>query len=377
MTATSENERFLGEQGGRRSLNTPALVIDRKALGRNIDRMAKFAARHAIDLRPHAKTHKSYEIASLQVAAGAKGVCCAKLGEAEALVSAGPIPSILITSPIVSDATITRLAKLASETSELMLVVDHPDNAKKLAAAFDEDDPLHVLIDIDPGIHRTGVASPEAAVALAEEISRHASLRFRGLQFYCGLQQHIKSYEERRSAIRERTDYLRGIVTLLSDAGMSPEIISGGGTGTHEIDAELGLLNELQVGSYVFIDNEYGECELFAEAENFETALLVDTRIISCNTPGMATVDAGFKALSTDGGTPMVVDGVPEGTRYIFMGDEHGALINADHEFDHGATVSVQVPHCDPTVNLYDAYHVVEDDTLVDIWPVTARGRSR
>ncbi len=195
MTATSENERFLGQQGGRRSLNTPALVIDRKALGRNIDRMAAFAAGKAIGLRPHAKTHKSFEIASLQVAAGAKGVCCAKLGEAEALVSAGPIPSILITSPIVSDAAITRLVKLASETSELMLVVDHPDNVRKLAAVFDEDDPLHVLIDVDPGIHRTGVASPEAALALAEEISGHASLRFRGLQFYCGLHQHIKSYE--------------------------------------------------------------------------------------------------------------------------------------------------------------------------------------
>ena len=377
MSRISENDGFLGQQGGRRSLNTPALVIDRKALQRNIDRMADFAADKAIGLRPHAKTHKSFEIASLQVAAGAKGVCCAKLGEAEALVAAGPIPSILITSPVVSDAAIERLAKLASETSELMVVVDHPDNVEKLAAAFDANDPLHVLIDIDPGIHRTGVASPEAALELAKDIAGHASLRFRGLQFYCGLHQHIKSYEERRTAIIERTEYLRGIVIQLTDAGMAPELISGGGTGTHEIDAELGLFNELQVGSYVFMDNEYGECELFAEADNFEAALLVDTRIVSCNTPGMATVDAGFKALSTDGGTPVVVGGAPEETKYIFMGDEHGALINADHEFEHGSSVSVQVPHCDPTVNLHAAYHVVEDDTLVDIWPVTARGRSR
>ncbi|QLC26834.1 DSD1 family PLP-dependent enzyme [Parasphingopyxis algicola] len=377
MPASSENSHLIGQQGGRKSLNTPALVLEKAAMLRNIERMAAFASEKGVSLRPHAKTHKSVDIATLQLEAGAKGICCAKLGEAEALAAAGPIPNILITSPVVSAPAIARLAKIHGETEALMVVADHPGNVSNLARAFGEDAPLGILIDIDPGIHRTGVASPDAALALAREIARQPSLRYRGVQFYCGLHQHIKSYAERRAAIIERTGYLRGIVDQLADAGFVPEIISGGGTGTHEIDAELGLFTELQVGSYVFMDNEYGECELFGDAENFEAALFVDARIVSCNTPGMATVDAGFKALSTDGGTPVVTDGAPDGAGFIFMGDEHGGLLAADHEFEHGAAVTLQVPHCDPTVNLHDVYHVVDGDTVVDIWPVTARGRSR
>ena len=377
MTFENENSELIGQQGGRRALNTPALVLDKAAMERNIARMAAFAAEKGLALRPHAKTHKSIDIARIQLEAGARGICCAKLGEAEALAAAGSVPNILITSPVVAAPAIARLVKLHGKTDELMVVVDHPHNAVRLAEAFTAESPLHVLIDIDPGIHRTGVASPEAAVDLAREIASNPSLRLRGVQFYCGLQQHIASYAERRAAIVERSEYLRGILERLTDAGFAPEIVSGGGTGTHEIDAELGVLNELQVGSYVFMDNEYGECQLFDDAENFEPALLVDARIVSCNTPGMATVDAGFKALSTDGGTPVVMDGAPEGTGFIFMGDEHGGLLATDHAFEHGSMVTLQVPHCDPTVNLHDAYHVVDGDTVIDIWPVTARGRSR
>lgn len=377
MAFENENSGLIGQQGSRRSLNTPALVIDKAAMERNIARMAAFSRDHGVALRPHAKTHKSIDIVKLQIAAGAKGICCAKLGEAEALAAAGDIPSILITSPVVSRLAMERLAALHGETDELMVVVDHPDNVRNLAALFEEDAPLSVVIDIDPGFHRTGAATPEAVVELAAEIGNHASLRFRGVQFYCGVHQHIRSFEERRTAIIERTEYLSGIVEQLDAAGFAPEIVTGGGTGTHAIDAELGLFNELQVGSYIFMDNEYGECELFGDAENFEASLFVDARVVSSNTPGMATVDAGFKTLSTDGGTPVPMDGAPEGAGFIFMGDEHGGLIAADHEFEHGATVSLQVPHCDPTVNLHDANHVVDGDTLVDIWPVTARGRSR
>jgi len=376
-SGTQDHAHLIGQAGGRAALNTPALVVDRGALMRNIERMASFARDRQIALRPHAKTHKSLDIAKLQLAAGAGGICCAKLGEAEALTTGGDIPSVLITSPVVSEPAIARLVALHERVPQLMVVVDHPANVRSLSAAFSDDKPLGLMIDIDPGIHRTGVTSAETAVDLAREIAAHASLRFEGVQFYCGLQQHIKSYADRRAAITERTDYLRSIVDALTEGGFAPGIISGGGTGTHNIDVELGLLTELQVGSYVFMDNEYGECELFGDAENFEAALFVDARIVSCNTPGMATVDAGFKALSTDGGTPIVVDGAPEGTGFIFMGDEHGGLLAPNHAFTHAAPVTLQVPHCDPTVNLHDAYHVVDGDMIVDIWPVTARGRSR
>lgn len=369
---------LIGQQGSRAALNTPALVIDRDALDRNIAAMAAFARQHGLKLRPHAKTHKSVDIARLQMAAGALGVCCAKLGEAEALGGHG-INAILITSPVVTPQAIRRLVALHERIGDLMVVADNPDNVAALVEATrDASRPLPIIVDIDPGIRRTGVASPEAAVSLARAIAAASSLRFAGVQYYCGAQQHIERYEDRRSAIEERTAYLMSVIDQLKSAGLAPEIISGGGTGTHGIDARLGVFTELQVGSYVFMDRQYQDCDLRGSGDQpFESALFVDTHVISANSPGMATLDAGFKALSTDGGSPKVAVGGPENSVFVFMGDEHGALIVMDHAFKIGDAVSLAPPHCDPTVNLYDAYHIVRDGTLIDIWPVTARGRSR
>ncbi len=369
---------LIGRQGSRQALNTPVLVCDRDGLERNVAAMATFASQHGLALRPHAKTHKSLDIARLQMSAGAVGVCCAKLGEAEALADGG-INSILITSPIVAGGAIERLMALHGRIDDLCVVADHPQSVDRLAAAAKAASrPLAVLVDIDPGIRRTGVASPEAALALAKQIAGADSLRFRGVQFYCGAQQHIEAYEDRRAAIEERTFYLKQVIDGLSAAGLAPEIVTGGGTGTHRIDAELGVLNELQAGSYVFMDRQYNDCDLRGDGgKGFETSLFVDARVISANTPGMATIDAGFKALSTDGGAPTIVSGAPADAMFVFMGDEHGALIASGHKFTLGDVVTLAAPHCDPTVNLYDAYHIVRDGTLIDIWPVTARGRSR
>jgi D-serine deaminase-like pyridoxal phosphate-dependent protein len=372
------HNHLIGQQGSRAALNTPALVIDQGALERNIAAMADFAKARGLALRPHAKTHKSVDIARLQLAAGAVGVCCAKLGEAEAMADGG-LESILITSPVVTPQAIARLALLHARVRNLRVVADNPENVAALAlAAKGTARPLDVLVDIDPGIRRTGVASPEAAVQLAKQIGDNPALRFAGVQFYCGVQQHIESFADRRTAIVERTDYLRGIVERLRTAGLAPELVTGGGTGTHFIDAELGVLNELQVGSYVFMDRQYNDCDLRGEgAGPFETALQIDARVISANSASMATIDAGFKAMSTDGGNPTILAGAPANAMFVFMGDEHGALIAPDHPFKIGDLVSLAAPHCDPTVNLYDYYHVVRDGTLVAIWPVSARGRSR
>jgi D-serine deaminase-like pyridoxal phosphate-dependent protein len=339
--------------------------------------MAAFAGRHGIRLRPHAKTHKSVDIARRQIAAGAIGLCCAKLGEAEALADGG-IAGILITSPVVSAPAIRRLVELNRTSHELMVVVDHPDNAAALAAATDR--PLHVVVDIDPGIRRTGVASAEAALELVRCIRGFDRLSYRGVQMYCGTQQHIASFHERETAIRGRMQYLESVLALLASHDASPAIVTGAGTGTHRIDAALGLLTEWQVGSYVFMDRQYAECDLTGDgASPFEYSLFVDTRVVSCNTPGMATIDAGFKALATDGGAPVIIAGAPPGSSYRFMGDEHGAIIDpaSRHVWRLGDSVRLAVPHCDPTVNLYDSYHVFAGDTLEAIWPVTARGRSR
>ncbi|HEX4695774.1 DSD1 family PLP-dependent enzyme [Sphingomonas sp.] len=365
--------RLIGQPGSRDQLNTPALIVDRDALDANIAAMARWARDAGVALRPHAKTHKSAEIGKLQIAAGAVGLCCAKLGEAEALAAEG-IESILLTSPVVTQPAIARLVALHERIPDLALVADHPDAVAALAVANSER-PIRVLVDIDPGIHRTGVASPDQAAALARQIADAPGLEYGGVQFYCGSQQHIATYADRRAAIADRTDYLQNVMAALGDARLTPPVVTGGGTGTHRIDAELGVLTELQVGSYVFMDREYAECDLGA---GFATALMVDTRVISSNTPGMATLDAGLKAFATEAGMPAILAGAPPGSRYRFMGDEQGAVLVSEGATAPllGARVTAMTPHCDPTVNLYDAYHLVRGDTLVAIWPVTARGRS-
>ena len=251
MTDHELHAHLIGRQGSREALNTPALVLDLDALDRNIAAMASLVAAHGVQLRPHAKTHKSVDIARRQIAAGAVGLCCAKIGEAEVLVDGG-ITGVLITSPVAAPAAIERMAVLAKRSPTLMAVVDHSEVVAAIARALsDRDAMLDVLIDIDPGIHRTGVACADAAVVLASAIAASPRLRYCGVQFYCGAQQHIESFADRRAAIEERTDYLQGVIAALTAAGFGPEIVTGSGTGTHRIDLALGVLTEIQAGSYV------------------------------------------------------------------------------------------------------------------------------
>jgi D-serine deaminase-like pyridoxal phosphate-dependent protein len=372
------HSHLIGVSGSRRDLNTPVLTVDREVLDRNIARMAAIAKQAGVVLRPHAKTHKSVDIAKRQIAAGAIGVCCAKLGEAEALAEGG-IDDILITSPVVSAPAIARLVRLNERIHKLAVVVDNPENAIALSRAIGPRS-LRVLIDVDPGTRRTGVSSAKAALELHECVQRAGNLEFQGVQFYCGVHQHIGSFAERAAAIEERTDYLRRVLDAFGKEAAGVPIVSGSGTGTHRIDGALGVFTEWQVGSYVFMDRQYSECDLAGDGtQAFEYSLFVEARVVSANTPGMATIDAGIKALSTDGGSPVIVAGAPAGCSYRFMGDEHGAIVDpaSKHTWRIGEMVRLAVPHCDPTVNLYDAYHVLNGDTLEAIWPVSARGRSR
>lgn len=353
----------------RHELPTPALIIDARALERNIVAMARFAAARGVALRPHAKTHKSAEIARRQLAAGAVGICCAKLSEAEALAAEG-IANIHLTSPVVTAEAVGRLARLSARIA-LSVVVDHPDNIARLAAAGV---PLTLFIDVDPGNRRTGVASAEAAVALADAIAASGRLRLGGVQYYCGSQQHVTSFAERHAVIAAKTDYLRTVLAALAAAGHDVPVVTGGGTGSFAIDAELGVLTELQVGSYIFMDREYADCE-FADAVRFESALSVDATVVSANAEGLVTIDAGLKAFAADAGVPVVLGGVAGESRYGFTGDEHGAVFG-DALPGIADRVTLMPPHCDPTVNLYDRYWVVEGEMVVDVWPVTARGCS-
>jgi D-serine deaminase-like pyridoxal phosphate-dependent protein len=371
---------LIGQQGSRAALNTPVLVLDLDRLDRNISAMQQKASARGIALRPHAKTHKSVDIARRQIAAGAVGVCCAKIGEAEVMVDGG-IAGVLITSPVAAPAAMARLAALTARADGLMATIDDPQVARRIDAALAATEAaLDVVIDVDPGIRRTGVASPDAAVELARVIAECPHLILRGVQFYCGMQQHIEDFAARQAAIEERTGYLRSVIAALTDAGFEPEIVTGSGTGTHAIDLALGVFTELQAGSYVFMDTQYLDCDLDGSgAPPFETALNVDARVVSANHAGLVTIDAGFKSLSTDGGSPRVIAGAAPDTVFAFMGDEHGALVAPDigGRLRPGDAVTMIVPHCDPTVNLYDNYHVVQGDKLFDIWPVSARGRAR
>ena len=352
---------------------TPCLTLDLDALDRNIARMADFARERGLALRPHAKTHKSRGIAALQVDAGAVGICCATLHEAERL--AGAAPGILLTSPVATADKFARIADLAASGTDLAVAIDHPAAVLALAAALPAGAQLGVLIDVDPGAGRTGVAIPRDAVALARAVAAEERLTYRGIQFYCGSEQHIPSLADRRAAIVTRNAKLAETIAALREAGLPPPVVSGGGTGTHGIDAEAGLLTELQCGSYIFMDQDYGACELGGAAP-FEQALTLHASVVSANHPGFVTLDAGTKAIASDAGEPRVLAGACADAAYRFKGDEFGRL-----DLPQGALVPavgdrvVLVPsHCDPTVNLHGVYHLLRNGALVGRWSAEARG---
>lgn len=379
------NAPLIGVPGGRHLLDTPALLIDLPAMMRNIERMATFAKSRGVNLRPHVKTHKSVEIARRQVAAGAIGVSCVTLGEAEVMVQGG-IPGVLITSPAVTPSKIARLIKLAQQArpGDVMVVVDNPQNLAELARAASElTHPLDVLVDYGAGYNRTGAATQAKVLELAALAAAEPRLRLRGLQAYAGNLQHIVARDERSAAAAGLRETVAGIVAAARRQGLNFDIVTGAGTGTHDLDSQENAFTELQAGSYVFMDAEYSR--VLADGDRpspFETSLFVQTAVVSTNATDWVTVDGGTKCFSTDSGVPVVAKGADAASRYAFFGDEHGKLMPpAGSQVSQaprpalGARVEFVTPHCDPTVNLHDAYHVVEGGTLVAIWPVDARGR--
>ena len=369
---------LIGKPGSRAAIPTPALVLDLDAFERNVALMAEHCKLNGLGLRPHAKTHKSVAIAQAQIAAGALGQCCAKLGEAEAM-AAGGVESILITSPVVTTGGIARLMALNTKLPDLMVVVDNPENARALAAASAEAKrPLKVLVDIDVGLHRTGIRPGQDATDLAELLDAAEFLELRGLQAYAGHLMHIHDFAERREKSLAAMKVLGEQRDALKAKGLCCDIVSGGGTGSYNIDPEANVLTELQGGSYIFMDKQYGDVALGnGTSFPFATSLVVQMSVVSNNTRNLATTDAGFKSFATDAEPPVLLSGAPEGAGYFFFGDEQGGILLPDGaHLPLGSVLTAMTPHCDPTVNLYDAYHVVRGDTLVDIWPIEARGRS-
>ena len=363
----------------RHEILTPALLLDLDRFERNLQRMAEHARKAGKHLRPHAKTHRCPEIARRQIAAGALGVACAKLGEAEVMAGAG-IRGLLITTEIVSPGAIARLMALVRQAPDTMVVVDHPDNVAALGrAATVSGVVVDVLVDVDVGGRRTGVAPGEPALALARAVAAQRPLRLRGLQGYAGHCAHVIGWSARREASHKAMEPLMETRWLLEGAGLPVEVVAGASTGTYDIDSELAGLTELQSGSYCVMDVDYRRIGGSAgeSLTDFEMALTVLATVVSVPTTDRAMVDAGLKAFSTDKPFPPEAVERP-GIAFEFAGDEHGRLTITDPSRAPrlGERIEFFPPHCDPTFNLYDRVHAVRRDQVEAIWPIAARGRS-
>jgi D-serine deaminase-like pyridoxal phosphate-dependent protein len=363
----------------RDEIPTPALILDLDRFEKNLARMAAHVRRAGKGIRPHAKTHKCPEIARRQIAAGALGVTCAKLGEAEVMVQAG-VRGLLITTEIVSPQAVARLVRLIGEAPDTMVVVDNPENVATLGRAMaGAGQRLDVLVDIDVGNRRTGAQPGAPALALARAIAAERGLRLRGLQGYAGHCAHVTGWSARRDASLKALAPLMDTRRLLEKEGFAVDIVAGGSTGTYDIDVELPGLTELQSGSYCVMDLEYRRIggrggELLTD---FEMALTVVATVVSVPTADRAMVDAGLKGFSTDKPFPPEPVERP-GIQYGFAGDEHGRLaVNDPSRAPRlGERIEFFPPHCDPTINLYDRIHAVRGDRVEAVWDVAARGRS-
>ena len=358
----------------RSDVPTPALLFDIDILDRNIAVMRGRAAALGVKLRPHAKAHKCVEIGQRIMAAGAIGISCATINEAEAMALGG-ITGILLTAPLVSPNATERLRRLLLRGADIAVVADHPTSVtllSSLAAAAGRR--LDVVVDVDVGMGRTGCLEIVDAVALARQVASAPSLRYAGIQAYWGNLQHVTPFAERARLIGVQADRVRAVIAALASAGLTPTIVSGGGTGSHGIDAATGLFTEIQPGSYLFMDSCYSAISISENDNPFTPSLFVAATVVSANKPGRVVVNAGWKAFAADSGKPVALRPAPPGASFRFMGDEHGALDFEGTEGPKlGSTIEFLTSHCDPTVNLYSAFHVVRGEEVIDIWPIRAR----
>jgi D-serine deaminase-like pyridoxal phosphate-dependent protein len=360
-------------------LDTPALCVDLDVLERNIATMKAKVASSGVALRPHAKTHKCPAIAKLQLAAGAVGVCAAKVSEAEALF-AGGIDRILMTTCNVTTSKIRRAMKIRQANPMFIQAVDNPRNARDLSDAAREANLVaDVVVDVAVGT-RTGVPAGDQALALAQLVDTLPGVKLRGLISYDGGAQHIKGFKNRLE--RSLKNYEPSVRTfeMMKRSGLNTEIFSGGGTGTYNIMTKVPGFTDLQVGSYIFMDAQYLEIGGEANDEvftDFLPSLTVITTVLNTYFPGRLTTDAGAKALTLNKPDAIVVG--EKGFSYNAGSDEFGAIRyeTASKTYEVGNRLELIVPHCDPAVNEYDQIYGTRKDRVEVVWPITARGHSQ
>ena len=348
-------------------IETPALLLDMNALEHNIRIMGDFFKDKKTKLRPHFKTDKCPRISHMQLNAGAKGITCAKLGEAEVLAAAG-IKDILIANQIVAPEKLLRVAGLAKSGVSITILVDNAQNIYDIAkAAKLNDTNIHVLIEVDVGMGRCGVQTGEEALELARLIEKTDGINFDGLQAYEGHLSHNPSEAERIVGVNRMIDKIAGIVELLKKHNIDVKEISGGGTGTYNLTGNNTIWTEIQAGSYLFMDLKYSKLGL-----EFKQALTVLTTVIH-KRDGFAVTDAGSKTSPADQGLPMV-KGYP--SVEVTLSEEHGQLVDTQNEFSFGQKIEYLPGHCCSTVNANDYYHCVRDGYLEAIWSISGRGKS-
>ena len=351
-------------------LDTPALCLDIEVLEQNIGRMASYLAERPTGIRPHSKTHKCPTIAWMQLRAGAIGITCAKLGEAEVMAKAG-IQDILIANQIIGQRKITRLVNLATY-SEVMVAVETLDNAREISAAAESRGVrLRTIIEVDVGMGRCGTAPRAATLALAKELVTLPGLRFEGIMGYEGHCVMITDMEKRREAATQAMQQLVDTRHLLVENGIPVNIVSAAGTGTYMITGNVPGITELQAGSYATMDARYGTV-----LSDFGYALTITTQVISVTGSDRAIVDAGLKTVTPEFGMPLVLN--PQGWVMTQLSEEHGKLERQGGQaLKPGDIVELVPGHGCTTINLHDVYHVIRDGIVAAVWPIAARGQVR
>jgi len=360
-------------------IQTPCLVLDLDALERNVKKMGDYAKDHGMRHRVHGKMHKSVDVAKLQESlGGAVGVCCQKVSEAEVFARGG-IKDILVSNQVRDPQKIDRLARLPKYGCRTIVCVDDLDNVADLsAAAKKHGTELEVFVEIDCGAGRCGVSTTQDVVAIARAVDAADNLKFSGIQAYQGAMQHMDKYEDRKAKLDIAIDMVKDAVQGLRSVGLEPELVSGGGTGSYYFESTSGVYNELQCGSYAFMDADYGRIldqnGKRVDQGEWENAMFILTQVMSHTKADKAICDAGLKAQSIDSGLPVVYGRTD--VKYIKCSDEHGVIEDPSGVLKIGEKLKLVPGHCDPTANVHDWYVGVRGGKVESVWPVSARGKA-
>lgn len=360
-------------------IQTPCLILDLDALERNIKKMGDYAKAHGMRHRVHGKMHKSVDVAKLQETLGGSiGVCCQKVSEAEVFVRGG-IKDVLVSNQVRDPLKLDRLAQLPKRGSRIIVCVDEIDNVAELSAAAQKHaTELECFVEIDCGAGRCGVNNTDDVVKIAQAIAAAQNLKFTGIQAYQGAMQHLDSYEDRKAKLDMAIAMVKDAADALTAVGLKPELVSGGGTGSYYFESNSGVYNELQCGSYAFMDADYGRIldkdgNRIDQGE-WDNALFILTSVMSHTKTDKAICDAGLKAQSIDSGLPVIFG--RDDVEYIKCSDEHGLISDPNGVLKINDKLKLVPGHCDPTCNVHDWYVGVRNGKVEALWPVSARGKA-